>query len=195
MNADGLLGETGDILPTNMYAYCANNPVMYTDITGYLSEKQTNDILAFLLLTTLVFASVSPVGLVALVSGVASAIGQVISNKTNGQPLEKKVVGALIGGALTIVLGPTGIFVGAAVNAGLNAFENKNFYNENYAVEAIIYQFVLYSASNALARSLPFGDPLYSFIGYTAIDSAVYTFTDWAQKYVIDFINPDKEAK
>ena len=35
INADGLLGEFGNIQSTNMYAYCANNPVMHTDITGY----------------------------------------------------------------------------------------------------------------------------------------------------------------
>lgn len=34
INADGLLGEVGDPLNHNMYAYCANNPVMYIDSTG-----------------------------------------------------------------------------------------------------------------------------------------------------------------
>ncbi|MGD9909850.1 MAG: RHS repeat-associated core domain-containing protein [Candidatus Izemoplasmatales bacterium] len=35
INADGLLGQVGDILSTNMYTYCANNPVMYLDSDGY----------------------------------------------------------------------------------------------------------------------------------------------------------------
>jgi len=34
ISSDGLLGELGDILSTNMYAYCANNPVMYIDPSG-----------------------------------------------------------------------------------------------------------------------------------------------------------------
>ena len=34
INADGMLGEMGDIPSTNMYAYCANNPVMYVDPSG-----------------------------------------------------------------------------------------------------------------------------------------------------------------
>ncbi len=34
INADGLLGKQGDILGHNMYAYCQNNPVMYSDPTG-----------------------------------------------------------------------------------------------------------------------------------------------------------------
>jgi hypothetical protein len=29
-----MLGEMGDIPSTNMYAYCANNPVMYSDSSG-----------------------------------------------------------------------------------------------------------------------------------------------------------------
>lgn len=35
INADGNIGQVGNIQSTNMFAYCANNPVMYTDITGY----------------------------------------------------------------------------------------------------------------------------------------------------------------
>jgi len=34
INADGMLGQLGDIQSTNMYAYCANNPVMYLDPSG-----------------------------------------------------------------------------------------------------------------------------------------------------------------
>ncbi len=35
INADGLMGEQGNVLGHNMYAYCQNNPVMYSDISGY----------------------------------------------------------------------------------------------------------------------------------------------------------------
>jgi len=35
LSADGLLGSIGNNQSTNMYAYCANNPVMYTDSDGY----------------------------------------------------------------------------------------------------------------------------------------------------------------
>jgi len=37
INADGMLGQLGDIQSTNMYAYCANNPVMYLDPSGEFS--------------------------------------------------------------------------------------------------------------------------------------------------------------
>jgi RHS repeat-associated protein len=38
LNSDGILGQTGNVLSTNMYAYCVNNPVMYSDITGFAPE-------------------------------------------------------------------------------------------------------------------------------------------------------------
>ena len=34
ISADGLVGETGNLLTQNMYAYSFNNPVMYSDISG-----------------------------------------------------------------------------------------------------------------------------------------------------------------
>ncbi len=37
INADGLIGKTGDILGHNLYSYCQNNPVMMVDSSGYWS--------------------------------------------------------------------------------------------------------------------------------------------------------------
>jgi len=53
INADGMLGQLGDIQSTNMYAYCANNPVMYLDPSGEWAIFAA-------------FASIGPVGWIAI---------------------------------------------------------------------------------------------------------------------------------
>ncbi|MBN2877570.1 MAG: hypothetical protein JXL85_07960, partial [Bacilli bacterium] len=53
ISSDGLLGQSGDILSTNMYAYCANNPVMYLDPSG------ESAILAIAIIAILLF---TPIG-------------------------------------------------------------------------------------------------------------------------------------
>ncbi|MCF7924393.1 MAG: RHS repeat-associated core domain-containing protein [Candidatus Izimaplasma sp.] len=63
INADGLLGKVGNLQTHNMYAYCANNPVMYADISGEFAVA-----LGFLVgLTLLEFVIVSVVTVVATV--------------------------------------------------------------------------------------------------------------------------------
>jgi RHS repeat-associated protein len=42
ISSDGLLGEYGDILSTNMYTYCVNDPINNTDQSGYLSFGRNN---------------------------------------------------------------------------------------------------------------------------------------------------------
>lgn len=34
LNSDGIQGQNGNILSSNMYAYCANNPILYIDPDG-----------------------------------------------------------------------------------------------------------------------------------------------------------------
>jgi RHS repeat-associated protein len=71
LNADGMLGAKGDILSTNMYAYCANNPVMYLDPSGEAS------IFALAILVILLF---TPVGgtLAQIATSAVSYVGMAV---------------------------------------------------------------------------------------------------------------------
>ncbi len=84
LNPDGLLGQTGNILSTNMYAYCENNPVMYLDPSGE-SIIFAIAITAILLFTpvggTLAQIATSAVSYVAMA---AWALGDLAFNGGNG---------------------------------------------------------------------------------------------------------------
>lgn len=96
INADGLLGEVGNIQSMNMYAYCANNPVMYTDITGF-SPKWV-DTLAWIGVGLVVLAAV------VLTAGAAGfAFGGLAGAIINGA-----AIGALIGAAGGALIGAAG---------------------------------------------------------------------------------------
>jgi len=112
LNSDGLLGQIGDLQSTNMYAYCANNPVMHTDSTGYWFGL--DDAIAF------------------LVGGVAGVVGQLISDVIKlaitgeWQGTWESYVGSFIGygiGAVsTLYLGPA---AGFAIGGGLSTFASQ----------------------------------------------------------------------
>ena len=51
ISADGLVGETGNLLTQNMYAYSFNNPVMYSDISGEFPVLLTKLVVAYAIWT------------------------------------------------------------------------------------------------------------------------------------------------
>jgi len=92
ISSDGLLGQVGDTLSNNMYAYCANNLVMYSNITGYTPEwLKTAGIVGAIVGTVLVVAAIT-----VLTCGVGTTV------------LAGTLAGAIIhGAAVLIVVGIT----------------------------------------------------------------------------------------
>ena len=94
LNADSLLGETGDLLSHNMFAYCKNNPVNMADPDGDIAWW--------------------------IVGGVAGGIAGGIYSyaKTGGVDWRYVAGGALIGAGLGYLAQPTIVY--AATNGGVN---------------------------------------------------------------------------
>ena len=67
INSDDLLGQTGGLLTHNLFAYCANNPVMYQDSNGQF----------FMLITGLIGAAVG-----AIVGGVTKFVMKQLLTRT-----------------------------------------------------------------------------------------------------------------
>ena len=47
ISSDGIIGQTGDVLSTNMYAYCQNNQVQFSDTSEYMITYPTPRLGAF----------------------------------------------------------------------------------------------------------------------------------------------------
>nr|WP_272509010.1 RHS repeat-associated core domain-containing protein [Clostridium ganghwense] len=43
INADAIAGSVGELLSHNMFVYCSNNPIMYSDPSGFLREFLNDD--------------------------------------------------------------------------------------------------------------------------------------------------------
>ncbi len=156
ISSDGLLGEQGNVLGHNMYAYCQNNPVMYSDISGYAPEwankmligagivaaiaviavitvatAGTGTLAAAIALGALKGAAVGYVSGAAIGAGVgylSSGTSKGVLNGMGDGALIGAITGALIGGAVggLSYSGPTNSMIGRDFGKLGKFVENPN---------------------------------------------------------------------
>jgi RHS repeat-associated protein len=110
INADGLIGNPGELLSANMFPYCGNNPVNTIDPTGECWWIVAG----------------------AVIGAVVGMVTQGAYNVATGQDWTTNIAGAALGGAVTGgILAATGgtalvtaSFVGAAVTSVSNEVES-----------------------------------------------------------------------
>jgi len=119
INADSLVGETGELLSHNMFAYCTNDPVNYSDDHGYWKMPNWAKVaVGVVALTAAVTLTVATGGAVApLLIGVATSTlsGAAIGAIKGGKQ------GAIDGAANGFMWGSIGALGGAAVSATTKA--------------------------------------------------------------------------
>lgn len=85
INADGIIGEAGQVQSSNMYAYCMNNPIMNVDSNGYMATwlKLAFVAVAVVAVTAVAVAAVgiNVVVVATVVYAVGSNVAAVIDSK------------------------------------------------------------------------------------------------------------------
>jgi len=130
INADSVnyLGANGDFTSLNLYAYCGNNPVNYSDTSGHMPEWAKWTVVglavAGLVVATVLTFGAAGTGAVAvgaamltggLISGGLNAVDQVVDHLKDGEQFDiaELAISTLSGTAYGLVVGLTGGTAGA----------------------------------------------------------------------------------
>ncbi|MDD2376320.1 MAG: RICIN domain-containing protein [Clostridia bacterium] len=89
LNADSISGQAGDILSTNMYSYCKNNPVNYCDPSGHFSWAIPFLTSAIASIVTLLAPVIVTALVVVIATVVTIALGDAVANAIK-KDIEKK---------------------------------------------------------------------------------------------------------
>ncbi len=153
INSDGLFGETGNLTTHNMYAYCGNNPVMYSDITGYAPEwlKWTiGGIVIAGCLAAVILSGGSVIALGAFAGSLAGGITGLVngvsidedgfhfdSDKASTGFMLGSIVGAISGsiGAQVGTISKLGVFAQRSIMAGVNGTLSLGVYISKAAID------------------------------------------------------------
>ena len=107
-----------------MYTYCANNPVMYTDSDGYLSEKGLLQFMSgamILIGAVLLITGVgTAAGIVLIGAGIGSLIGGEISEALGGSYALGWSIGGVVGGIGGLYAASIGGFLSSSLTLGFS---------------------------------------------------------------------------
>ena len=158
INADGLIGEAGEILSHNMYAYTKNNPVMYYDPDGEFP------VLALLTITAIV-------GLGLTIGGVASDNNTMTAIGLTMVAIPALVTGGMAAfaatGTLANIVGGVTFVAGLGTGTFATAEWQQAFTGDNWILNT--------GMSEGLYNGLMIGFASVATIG-TAASSFTYSF-------------------
>ena len=185
----GYLGANGDLNSYNLYAYCSNNPVMYTDPSGHL------------IIAAIIIGIAGGVAVGGTVGGVIS-YNSAKSTGTEGSDLFWETMkgigtGSVVGGSAGVLIGATGGVV-AAYGAGSIAGTALITGTATIAARATEVGALQYKKNNAEGKngwqiandilSSTYTNPgkiLFPAVTKSATTSVMYVFTDIAKHKVI----------
>ncbi|MBI9010208.1 MAG: RHS repeat-associated core domain-containing protein [Tenericutes bacterium] len=110
ISADGYMGQTKDVLSANMYSYCENNPIMFSDPNGYSIKWST------------ILTVVAVVAVVVAVAAVVVATAGAAAGPAAALAMSMGSAGTFVLGGASVIVPTFAVYAaGVAITAGLLA--------------------------------------------------------------------------